>query len=582
MAPLRAGAIRCDTNPGGPEELAISINPIGSDIDVGWTADAHNIGVPPGSSIRVCLDNCGQTSDPLCDISGQPGGVTAGAINIAPPLPIYIDNRTTPICALMKFAAPGITGTANIETGDITGSANVQAMLFLGTCPECSGATAGATGTCSGGATPGAACTTDQLTTVTSSTGAVTFKVSEDCLPSGLGVTLQAAITLTTGMASLNQPCPGQSASDDNECGAGTCSATCTGSPASGGVDQLCCDTSTTTACFPATIDRQGFGDPAQPGWPDALYPKQGEAKLVGTFCAPGNPLLPSDVGVPGPAAVIFFSSVEWISDSDGDGLYDQLDQCPDDADCDDDGLVDGARQGSEDLDEDGTVDAGETDPQNFDSDGDGLPDGLEAGLAAPEHPDATDLGAGHFIADADPATTSDPLDSDSDDDGVSDGEEDANHNGRVDAGEGDPNSEPPPPPPDCTTGTDCADDNPCTEDVCSNETCSNPALTGIDGAQCLLTQALGASFCSGVTIDTKLTNAIRKGLTKSQTALGQAESLSGNKRVRRLKKARNALTKLQKKVTKATTRRKNPLPGTCGTEINAAIGAALALIPSA
>ena len=45
------------------------------------------------------------------------------------------------------------------------------------------------------------------------------------------------------------------------------------------------------------------------------------------------------------------------------------------------------------------------------------------------------------FIADADPDTKTDPVDEDSDDDGVSDGTEDANHNGRVDAGETDPSN---------------------------------------------------------------------------------------------------------------------------------------------
>jgi len=49
-------------------------------------------------------------------------------------------------------------------------------------------------------------------------------------------------------------------------------------------------------------------------------------------------------------------------------------------------------------------------------------------------------VGAGFFVVDADPATTTDPLDADSDDGGIPDGEEDTNGNGRIDAGEGDPN----------------------------------------------------------------------------------------------------------------------------------------------
>ena len=44
------------------------------------------------------------------------------------------------------------------------------------------------------------------------------------------------------------------------------------------------------------------------------------------------------------------------------------------------------------------------------------------------------------FVADADPSTTTDPLNSDSDEAGESDGQEDANQNGRVDEDEKDPN----------------------------------------------------------------------------------------------------------------------------------------------
>ncbi|AEI68972.1 adventurous gliding motility protein AgmC [Corallococcus macrosporus] len=74
------------------------------------------------------------------------------------------------------------------------------------------------------------------------------------------------------------------------------------------------------------------------------------------------------------------------------------------------------------DSDDDGLSDAEEivlgTDPNNPDTDGDGLPDGLEVNVGG-----------------------TDPLDDDSDDDGLLDGNEDANHDGIVDAGETDPNN---------------------------------------------------------------------------------------------------------------------------------------------
>ncbi|ATB48542.1 Ig-like domain-containing protein [Corallococcus macrosporus] len=74
------------------------------------------------------------------------------------------------------------------------------------------------------------------------------------------------------------------------------------------------------------------------------------------------------------------------------------------------------------DADNDGLTDAEEialgTDPNDPDTDGDGLPDGIEVHVAG-----------------------TDPLDDDSDDDGLLDGNEDANHDGVVDAGETDPNN---------------------------------------------------------------------------------------------------------------------------------------------
>jgi len=123
--------------------------------------------------------------------------------------------------------------------------------------------------------------------------------------------------------------------------------------------------------------------------------------------------------------------------DDDGDGLPNSVDLCPNDDDCDDDGLMDGSAS-SEDLNDNGVVEPGETDPMNWDSDGDGLSDGLERGLATPEGQD-TDTTSPHWQPDADPTTKTDPLSADTNGDGVPDGEEDLNRNGRVDAGETDP-----------------------------------------------------------------------------------------------------------------------------------------------
>ena len=125
-------------------------------------------------------------------------------------------------------------------------------------------------------------------------------------------------------------------------------------------------------------------------------------------------------------------------TDTDGDGLFDDEEAVigtdPNDADTDDDGVPDGQEPSlTEDTDGDGLVSA--LDP---DSDNDGLYDGTELGLDC-SNP-ATNTAAGHCIPDADGgATTTDPLDADTDDGGVTDGNEDADHDGAVDAGETNP-----------------------------------------------------------------------------------------------------------------------------------------------
>ncbi len=140
----------------------------------------------------------------------------------------------------------------------------------------------------------------------------------------------------------------------------------------------------------------------------------------------------------PGELDPRFAGDDELRYDPDGDGLVDlderRLGTDPRDADSDDDGVLDGAEPGRG-FDGDGDGLAGALDP---DSDGDGLLDGTEMGVIAPHADTAT--AAGFFVADADPTTTTNPLDGDSDRGGVRDGDEDDDRNGRVDPGELDPN----------------------------------------------------------------------------------------------------------------------------------------------
>jgi len=135
---------------------------------------------------------------------------------------------------------------------------------------------------------------------------------------------------------------------------------------------------------------------------------------------------------------------VDVALDSDGDGLGDALESllgsAATDADSDDDGLSDG----EEDANRNGIVDAGESSATLADSDGDGLQDGTEAGRTSGiADPDGAGPQFGTnpavFVPDADSSTTTSATTADSDGDGAGDGVEDANRNGRVDAGESDP-----------------------------------------------------------------------------------------------------------------------------------------------
>ncbi|WP_437288206.1 hypothetical protein [Sorangium sp. So ce406] len=141
--------------------------------------------------------------------------------------------------------------------------------------------------------------------------------------------------------------------------------------------------------------------------------------------------------------------------DRDGDGLSNSeetaLGTDPDDADTDDDGVIDGEEiEPGADTDGDGKINA--RDP---DSDGDGLFDGTEMGKDC-SHED-TNLDVKTCVPDGDGGeTTTDPTVADTDGGGAIDGEEDADHDGVVDAGERDPNDPSDDVPPVCEEDSDC------------------------------------------------------------------------------------------------------------------------------
>jgi large repetitive protein len=186
-------------------------------------------------------------------------------------------------------------------------------------------------------------------------------------------------------------------------------------------------DTDPSRGFFRADDDPTTTTDPARPDTDNGGVSDGGEdvnhnGRVDVTETDPNNPL---DDGMP--------------PDRDRDGLTDAeevaLGTDPLDADSDDDGVSDGAEPNyAVDTDRDGSINA-----LDADSDGDLLFDGTELGLTRPNAD--TDLGAARFVADADPSTLTNPLLPDTDGGTVSDGTEDSNHNGRIDAGETDPNN---------------------------------------------------------------------------------------------------------------------------------------------
>lgn len=201
---------------------------------------------------------------------------------------------------------------------------------------------------------------------------------------------------------------------------------------------------------------------------------------------------------------------IQFLPDADGDGLDDEEEAVygtdPTLADSDRDGLRDGeeVRNGLDpldpDSDDDGVRDGAEAMPfadtdgdqlinaLDPDADDDGLMDGTELGVFEPVT--GTDASRGHFVPDADPSTTTDPLLADTDGDGLSDGVEDGNRNGRLELGESDPND------PFSTAGCDPEDRSCPAGQVCERDACRRPAPDA--GGMCLPLAERNLECCQG------------------------------------------------------------------------------------
>jgi len=200
-----------------------------------------------GGGGEICLNGNRQ---PTCS-----AGQCVGTCNcyFGPPLPL--SSGSTPACVLNKFAND-ISGTANVDLGSGSITANLKAVVFLGElvtvpCPYCTGDTTprdgNRDGTCVLGDNPGDACDVQAVNLTFPSPGGDGYSL--DCFPaigknvSGTGLvidlvqttssdSLAAAVPCGLGGASLC-PCArcsddiSQTCTSDAQCGTCTVNADC-------------------------------------------------------------------------------------------------------------------------------------------------------------------------------------------------------------------------------------------------------------------------------------------------------------------------------------------------------------------
>jgi len=309
----------------------------GSDLDNGWTGTSHNFPVIGGSSLKYCLSGCDGTTTFDCAGTGTTGaGGATGTLNgptFGAPLPLLAAN--VPVCVVNQYMDSTLTGSFNLQTG-AAGSAAAPNLVHLNSqvyirtsfpevCPRCNvpggGGQIGSVGKCSNTASnSGADCRVDGEVTVA---GKGLYLLSSNCTPlndSGPPTGLDIKLPFTTGQATPlvgPLPCPDSAGpqTQDDGCGSGSCTATCTGSActgtnaagqcidAKGGISQLCCSTATSTPCFPT----KGGGSIIRTGTP-------GTQTLVNaaTFCIArtNTSLINITTGLPGPGALLLPANV--------------------------------------------------------------------------------------------------------------------------------------------------------------------------------------------------------------------------------------------------------------------------------
>lgn len=273
---------QCPANPqGGPSVLEITTptDGTGTDFDLGTKGTLHDA-ILPGLKLDVCLSGCGAGANPVCTIDEiRPDPSSPG---LAPPIPVNQSGLL--LCAGLAFPTPtpSATGTANVQSGDITLQTTLQMRFFYGNspssiCPEC------VTGTCSFGANDGGSCQVDASVVA----GAKTFALSHSCQPSGsLLATRSIPVAIKTATATQGA-CTNQSSTDMCTPTNGTCGTSgCT--QGASGITQECCSMLGTRSCFPPSgVTRTGAASAPAPAWGvGSQYPKTASETLVNASCA--------------------------------------------------------------------------------------------------------------------------------------------------------------------------------------------------------------------------------------------------------------------------------------------------------
>jgi len=424
-------------------------------------------GQPPTD---IIVDQCVTNSQcpaakPVCDTAVSPKICVVCLTNLNCGTNAPVCNTTTHVCgpcvndascpaALPACEASGACGLCSSTNATKCTGATPACNTTTSTCVACT-----TNANCSG-ATP--VCNTATNTCVGCLTGANCSGATPVCNTTThvcVGCTTDANCSGATPACEASGSCGQCSATNATACtgakpvcntATGTCAA-CLTNANCGGVTPVCSPATKTCVGCAADTDCSGATPACQ------VSGACGQCSMSNqTACAAANKacntatgtctgcLVNSDCPVTAPQCTVATGvcscpgPADACVDTDGDGLTDaeekKIGTDPNDADSDDDGVLDGKEPAfDQDTDGDGVINA--LDP---DSDNDGLYDGTELGLGC-SNP-ATDVSKGHCRADADQgATKTDPLLADTDGGGARDGSEDWNLDGALEAGETDP-----------------------------------------------------------------------------------------------------------------------------------------------